>query len=95
VCSEIPGTLTPFLIFLSLGQLQLFQAPEHVSPLQEGKVELSSRVGVCCLQKASQSIHHIKDTSFFKLQTPIHDWGVIVLPLAGRVAELHPFSDSS
>jgi hypothetical protein len=38
---------------------------------------LSSRVGVSCLQKANQSIHHIKSTSFFKLQTPIHDWGLL------------------
>jgi hypothetical protein len=58
-----------------LGQLQLFQAPEHLSPLQEEKAVLSSRFGVSCLQKASQSIDHIKGTSFFKLQTPIHDWG--------------------
>jgi len=57
VCSEIPRTLTPLLLFLSLGQLQLFQAPEHLSPLQEGKAVLSSRVQVSCLQKASQSIH--------------------------------------
>jgi hypothetical protein len=95
VCSEIPRTLTPFLLFLLLRQLQLFQAPEHLSPLHEGKAVLSSRVGVSCLQKASQSIDHIKGTSFFKLETPISWLGVIVLPLMGRVAELHPFSDSS